>query len=453
MSGKYNNTANSIPEGQMFTGDITEFGMRVFSNPHAQTTYQHLEDEYKKKFNLKQAYDKQEFLRRMRVDIRREYLTRKKQVKQLQQDAAVDFRNAEMSLQEHYAGAQANHRRRHRAIDISAPLVSQLVFPGGETLDLKSFDAQSEFAKVVVMHQNLVDDQNESYRQWCQQQAATQSPPTSEDEESDAAYQPSGAFGGCYDECVDEAWKRPSHLTGCANPGCVSCRWDDDRGYSNTWSNDESEPEEEEEILDSNNKWNLPMTEKEKTILENGEEAQRQLEESLSSWGVGGAQVTISRAERMLELLKERAAIEEQKAMEIPDCPPTHDEPAPASASTGGGMISAKKKAAAGAAAKAAKARIVKQQKKKQQKKYVPIQVTENTNRTNEVTAILTANKLEINLPKKQLLNATREAKKRYNQKWNHTNTECKQSAARGTRIANIPVPKYPDDSDYSDSY
>jgi hypothetical protein len=155
----------------------------------------------------------------------------------------------------------------------------------------------------------------------------------------------------------------------------------------------------------------------------------------------------------MLELLKERAAVEEQKAMEIPDCPPTHDEPAPASASTGGGMISAKKKAAAGAAAKAAKARIVKQQKKKQQKKYVPIQVTENTNRTNEVTAILTANKLEINLPKKQLLNATREAKKRYNQKWNHTNTECKQSAARGIRIANIPVPRNPDDSDYSDSY
>jgi hypothetical protein len=515
MSGQYDTTANTIHEDQMFTGDITEFGMRVFSNPHAQATYQHLEDEYKKKYNLKQAYDKQEFLRRMRVDTRREYLTRKKQIKHLQNDAAIDFRNAEMSLQEHYAGAQANHRRHHRAIDISAPLVSQFVIPSGETLDLKAFDASSEFAKVVDMHQNLVEDQNESYRQWCEQQAAiqsswgkahaeygewcNQSPPTSEDE-SGAAYQPSGAFGGCYDEehypdehgddndngndsssydsdyCAEFGYypreynyereireaeearlqqqnKRPSHLPGCANPRCVSCCWDDDRGYSNTWSDDESEPEEEEEILDSNNKWNLPMTEEEKMILENGEEAQRQLEESPEDLCVSGAHVTIGRAERMLELLKERAAVEEQKAMEIPDCPPTHDEPAPASASTGGGMISAKKKAAAGAAAKAAKARIVKQQKKKQQKKYVPIQVTENTNRTNEVTAILTANKLEINLPKKQLLNATREAKKRYNQKWNHTNTECKQSAARGIRIANIPVPRNPDDSDYSDSY
>jgi hypothetical protein len=186
-------------------------------------------------------------------------------------------------------------------------------------------------------------------------------------------------------------------------------------------------------------------------ILENGEEAQRQLEESPSSWGVDGAHVTIGRAERMLELLKERAAVEEQKAMEIPDCPPIDDEPAPVS--TGGSAVNKANKSKKKSSHAAAKARIVKQQKKKQQKKYVPIQVTENTNRTNEVTAILTANKLEINLPKKQLLNATREAKKRYNQKWNHTNTECKQSAARGIRIANIPVPRNPDDSDYSDSY
>ena len=507
MSGKYDTTANSVHEDQMFTGDITEFGMRVFSNPHAQTTYQHLEDEYKKKYNLKQAYDKQEFLRRMRVDTRREYLTRKKQIKHLQNDAAIDFRNAEMSLQEHYAGVQSNHRRHHRAIDISAPLVSQFVIPSGETLDLKAFDASSEFAKVVDMHQNLVEDQNESYRQWCEQQAAiqsswgqaraeygewcNQSPPTSEDE-SGAAYQPSGAFGGCYDEehypdehgddngndsssydsdyCAEFGYypreynyereireaeearlqqqnKRPSHLPGCANPRCVSCCWDDDRGYSNTWSDDESEPEEEEEILDSNNKWNLPMTEEEKMILENGEEAQRRLEESPEDLCVSGAHVTIGRAERMLELLKERAAVEEQKAMEIPDCPPIDDEPAPVS--TGGSAVNKANKSKKKSSHAAAKARIVKQQKKKQQKKYVPIQVTENTNRTNEVTAILTANKLEINIPKKNLQNT--EAKKRHNKKWKGINTECKQTAARGTRIADMYRLRYDGDSDYSD--
>jgi hypothetical protein len=117
--------------------------------------------------------------------------------------------------------------------------------------------------------------------------------------------------------------------------------------------------------------------------------------------------------------------------------------------SSAGGMLSAQKKAAAGAAAKA---RIAKQQKKKQQQhqqKFVPLQVTENTNRANEVTATLTASKLEINLPKKKLLNATREAKKRHNQKWNHVNAQNKQSAARGTRIANIPELRYyPGDSD-----
>ncbi len=118
-------------------------------------------------------------------------------------------------------------------------------------------------------------------------------------------------------------------------------------------------------------------------------------------------------------------------------------------ASAGGGMLSAQKKAAAGAAAKAAKVRIAKQQEKKQQKKFVPLQITDNTNRTNEVTAILSANKLEINLPKKKLLNATREAKKHHNQKWNHVNAQNKQSAARGTRIANIPEPRF--DGDYSD--
>jgi hypothetical protein len=105
-------------------------------------------------------------------------------------------------------------------------------------------------------------------------------------------------------------------------------------------------------------------------------------------------------------------------------------------------MLSAQKKAAAGAAAKAAKARQAKQQQKKQQQKFVPLQVTDNTNHINEVTAILTASKLEINLPKKKLLNATREAKKRHNQKWNRVNALAKQSGARGTKIATLPDPR-----------
>jgi hypothetical protein len=515
MSGTTTNAPNTTKnyDAEIFTGEKSEFGMPVFSDPHRQATYEHHETRYKKTYALKQAYDKQEFLRKMRTDIRREYMTRKKQVKQLQCDAAVDFRNAEMSLQEHYASASAQGYEpwRIHGVDICAPLVSQIQLPSGETLDLKTLSCDTEFAKVRGVHEDLRLDQLESIRIWEEEQQrqreyeatneASWNRWTQQQYHQRSAYEPrSGAFGGCYDEehypdehdngnndngndsssydseydgifpdypreynyereireaeeaRLQQQNKRPSHVPGCVNPRCVSCCCDNEVGYevgyeNNAWSDDESEPEEE--ILDSNNKWNLPMTEEEKTILENGEEAERQLEECPEDLCVSGADVTISRAERMLELLKERAAIEEQKAMEIPDCPPIHDEPAPASASTGGGMISAQKKAAAGAAAKAAKARQVKQQQKKQQKKFVPLQVTDNTNRANEVTAILTANKLEINLPKKKLLNATREAKKRHNQKWNHTNTECKQIAARGTRISNIPEPRF--DGDYSD--
>jgi hypothetical protein len=114
--------------------------------------------------------------------------------------------------------------------------------------------------------------------------------------------------------------------------------------------------------------------------------------------------------------------------------------------STGGSAVNKANKSKKKSSHAATKARIDKQQKKKkQQKKYAPLQVTENTNHTNEVTAILTANKLEINIPKKTL--QTMEEMKRHNKKWKGINTECKQSTARGTRIANI----YYSDSDYSD--
>ena len=119
---------------------------------------------------------------------------------------------------------------------------------------------------------------------------------------------------------------------------------------------------------------------------------------------------------------------------------------ASAAASTGG--ISAKKKSAAGAA----KARIAKQQRiKKQQqqtRQFVPIQITVNTNHvtsdeTESVSStLLYQGKAEINLPKKNLQNVSREGKKRYAEKWRRINAAEKQSNARGTRIANIREPR-----------
>ena len=573
MSGKANtpNTPSNITEEeihQMLVDDKkrNDFGLFEFLNPYVQVPFERAQEEYKKKYRLKEAYMKQEFLRKMRTDIKREYLTRKKQLKRLQTDAAVAFREAETKLQEHYSEEFARIKGR-RAIDIDMPLVSCVEFREGETIDLKKFNMEQEFGGLLVMQKDIYhreregviqfmrkreEEEEELLAQQQQQQHQQQQQPHEvswsewvddsndddrkkkwEEEELERQQQQQQQQSSCvypdnhdhYRECDDlgcqvcrwvreqrEEWdqqqrecgdgdndassydsdycaefgyypreynyerqmrddeearvaqaarlraehaaeaarlqqqnKRPIHVPGCVNPRCVSCCWDDDRGYDDTWSDNESDDNNsdfEVEVFDSDNKWNLPMTEEEKKILENGEEAQRQLEESLEDLCVSGAHITIGRAERLLELLKERAAIEEQKAMEIPDCPPSHDEPTPASASTGGGMISAQKKAAAGAAAKAAKARQVKQQQKRQQKKYVPLQITDNTNRSNEVTAILTANKLEINLPKKKLQNATCEAIKRHNKKWNRVNALAKQSGARGTKVATLPDPR-----------
>jgi hypothetical protein len=96
MSGTTtNNTTASI-----FTDKRSEFGMYKFADPRRQATYEYHEDQYKKMLKLKNAYDKQELLRKMRADMRREYLTRKKQMKKLQTDQAIVFRNAETKLQE-----------------------------------------------------------------------------------------------------------------------------------------------------------------------------------------------------------------------------------------------------------------------------------------------------------------------------------------------------------------
>jgi hypothetical protein len=95
-------------------------------------------------------------------------------------------------------------------------------------------------------------------------------------------------------------------------------------------------------------------------------------------------------------------------------------------------------------AKKAAKARIAKQQKNKP--KYVPFDIhsVENTKVSKEDVVV-------INMPKKILSALSREAMKRYNQKWNKNNALAKQSNARGTGIPNIYVPKKWDSNSYSD--
>ena len=61
----------------------TEHRFLHFQDIEYQIAFEHRETKYRLAFLLKEAFDKQEFLRKMRADTKREYLTRKKQVKKL----------------------------------------------------------------------------------------------------------------------------------------------------------------------------------------------------------------------------------------------------------------------------------------------------------------------------------------------------------------------------------
>ena len=457
MSGTTTNT-NTNYDANIFTRERGEYGMLVFSDPHRQATYEYHETEYKKKYVLKHAYDNQEFLRKMHADIKREYLTRKKQVKRLQRDAAVDFRNAEMSLQEHYAGAQGQEPWRIHGVDICAPLVSQIQLPSGETLDLKTLDCDTEFAKVRRVHEDLRLDQLESIRiceeeeqrqreyeaaneaswnQWTQQQYQQRRP-----------YEPRGAFGGCYDDNENAVAEK---CLGCGDLECSDCysygnENDDQSSYDSDYCAEFGYYPRE---YNCEREWR-EAEEARAAAEEEAAEQQRWEENTRDSDGeTWDEEAVADEAEHRREVAQmkldgdmtytcdDHPDVQQLEVVQV-----TEPKERFTASSAGGGMIRAQKKAAAGAASKAAKARQAKQELKKKEAKFVPLQVTDNTNRSNEVTAILTTNKLEINLPKKNLQNVSREGKRRHVAIWRRIETEEKHASARGTRIANIPEPR-----------
>jgi hypothetical protein len=165
-NGNGNGNGNGATEQQideMIIDDTkySDYGLRQFRNPCIQACFERAQEEYKKKFILKNSYDKQEFLRRMRTDIKREYLTRKRQLKKLQTDAAVAFREAERSLQEHYSTVFAESQGR-RTIDINMPLVHDISLPDGRVLDLKNFNIERAFNDLVELHHEYYQNERES---------------------------------------------------------------------------------------------------------------------------------------------------------------------------------------------------------------------------------------------------------------------------------------------------
>lgn len=470
---------------QIFNGQRGEYGFYKFADPHRQATYEHHEIRFTKMQILKNAYDKQELLRRMRADIRREYLTRKKQMKRLQMDAAVDFRNAELSLQEHYASeAAADHHPYIHGVDIHAPLVSKIQLPNAQILDLKKFDADSEFAKVRQIHADLLADQQESIRlfeqeeqrqsqyytiqqRWMEReygQPRQPQQPEQQQEEEQAGRYGDGGYCGCGDfECSD----------------CFSYGGDE---------NDDGDSYDSENCgtfghYPHENNWERKCREEEEAAAAQAAaaeaaEQQRWEENTRDSDGeTWDEEARANEAEhrREVALMKlnydmtytcdDHPDVQQLEVVAITE----PKQRITASAASSGG-ISAQKKAAAGAAKKAAKARQAKQELKKKAK-FVPFKITANTNRvpvpvcneccdvedwsgseddmeqqeqtttTATTTTLLYRGRAQVNLPKKNLQNVSRKGKQRHIAIWRRIEAAEKHASARGTRIANIPEP------------
>ena len=449
--------AASIPVATVpiFTTERSDFGMYKFSDPCRQATYEYHETGYKNKYMLKQAYDKQEFLRKMLADMKREYLTRKKQVKRLQKDAAVDFRNAESSLQEHYATEAADHRPYILAVDINAPLVSQIQLPHGKHLDLKTFDANHEFAKVRGIHEDLRREQKEQEQRrfeeqeqeqeqsrWWEANASELAKWEQRQYEQRRPYAPRAE----QQQQQQQEEEQPGRYGDGGYSGCGDLECSDCYSYGN--QNDDQSSYDSEYDTPREYNWERECREAEEAAAAaEAAEQQRWEENTRNSDGETWDEEAIANeAEHRCEVAQMK--LNDDMSYQCDDYPDVVQVTEPRERITvaaAGGAISAKTKAKSKTnAAAAAKARIA----KKQQNKFVPIQVTINANRVSVEDAessstMLYKGKVQINLPKKnmQASSASREDKKRHDEKWRRINAAQKQSNARGTKIANIPEP------------
>lgn len=409
MSGNTSNGNGDTFEEQIYgmimnDEKCDEFGFPTFRNPLVQGTIENAAQEYKKKYNLKKAYDDQEMLRKMRTDIRREYLTRKKQLKTLQRNAAVTFRVAEMTLQEHYSKEFASTQCR-RVIDINAPLVSEVILPHGK-IDLKQFNREEAFEELRKSHIEMYDRERQDTIEFIRQSDAYHERRQREEKE--------------WDQEWDQQQQQQSEYNDSDSYDSSYCA---EFGYYPREYNWERECREAEEA-------------REAQAQAQQEEENRNRQQFCEEYSDSDSDDDQEQEEPMCDDI----TIIEPKERHV------SSHTTVASTSTTSRDICARKKAASKSSA--AKARIAKQQQKKG-KKFVPAQITLNDNRSRheqdeQATATLSRSKLEINLPKKNLQGASREAVKRYNKKLNRINAAAKQTNAHGCGIANLPDPNNP---------
>ena len=438
--------------GMIFEDTHSEFGMPVFKQDQMQFSYSRLEDEYRRKLNLKAAYDKQEMLRKMRTDIKREYLTRKKQLQHLQMDAAVLFRNEEQSVQKFYSGETPAPR----IIDITAPLVSKVSIPFGEPLDLKAFNPHQAFQEVVKQHDAMFqeakeqiirgrrEERIEEFKQILVDGMYLRNPaPAAADPEDFAIRGKLQTYPEDFDtytEAQKIIFEKGRHAEReylraiDRHDSWAMISFQDDIEEATDLVNrkkfEKMSPEEVEDL------WVQNMDPVERWIYLSEQDAQNQVHDDEDDDDDIHYQCDDHPEVKQLDVVK----IQEPKERpHVTGSSHSHSHSASASASA-----SSKTKK------KSTKARIEKQQRKRNQRasaaggqKFVPLVVTENTNHTRAPPAAADGSD---DLPKKheriagaKSEAAARELRKREATKWKSLNAAAKQTNARGTTIPNLP--------------
>jgi hypothetical protein len=436
----------------VFKDTHSEFGLPVFKYDEMQFSYSRLEDEYRRKLNLKAAYDKQEMLRKMRTDIKREYLTRKKQLQHLQMDAAVLFRNAEQSVQKFYSGETPAPR----IIDITAPLVSKVSIPFGEPLDLKAFNPHQAFQEVVKQHDAMFqeakeqiirgrrEERIEEFKQILVDGMYLRNPaPAAADPEDFAIRGKLQTYPEDFDtytEAQKIIFEKGRHAEReylraiDRHDSWAMISFQDDIEEATDLVNrkkfEKMSPEEVEDL------WVQNMDPVERWIYLSEQDAQNQVHDDEDDDDDIHYQCDDHPEVKQLDVVK----IQEPKERpHVTGSSHSHSHSASASASA-----SSKTKK------KSTKARIEKQQRKRNQRasaaggqKFVPLVVTENTNHTRAPPAAADGSD---DLPKKheriagaKSEAAARELRKREATKWKSLNAAAKQTNARGTTIPNLP--------------
>ena len=449
----------------IYSTERTEHGFLHFQDIEYQIAFEHRETKYRLAYILKEAFDKQEFLRKMRADMKREYLTRKKQVKTLEKDQAVVFRNAEMKLQEYYRSTTSIHDdSRRKVATASPPHIATIHLPFGNTLHtneipLSEVDMRDQFRQLREFHVKLRYDKEGELREAERQQE--------EEGERERRFE---------ELARGERSQRLSSWIAALPP---YKRWT----YYLTNDEEEiidaaeiAETEYEEACDEGNKEWMESCRAKmergagirkmkiwEVMTPEEREVDLKECERLIQEYGADTRYTTVhaeeteteeQKAEReehemrrqMLRDEKEFKQMLEDDGLVVPHLNDAKIQESKAFVTCGSSAKSkpsASSAAASASAKKATKARIAKQQK---QKKYVPLAIHEVGN-----TKVSKDDVVVIDMPKKTLQGESREDVKRYNRKWNKKNAMAKQSSARGTGIANLYVPNKWDCNSYSE--